>query len=84
MTKEHNRKKIKRRYWISGGIGSLFVGSGLSAMIECGFLKHGDAPDWQWIAGGTLSLIIFMSGLNLLFDSFYHKLKLAKENEQNR
>jgi len=81
MTTQDKHKKLKKRYWMSGGIGSLLLGSGISALIECGFLKHSDAPDWQWIAGGTLALIVFMSGVNLLFDSFYHKLKLEKENE---
>ena len=81
MTTEDKRKKLKTRYWVSGGIGSLLLGSGLSAIVECGFIKHSDAPDWQWIVGGTVSLIIFMSGINLLFDSFYNKLKLEKENE---
>ena len=81
MTTQDKHKKLKKRFWMSGGVGSLLLGSGLSALIECGFLKHSDAPNWQWIAGGTVSLIIFMSGVNLLFDSFYHKLKLEKENE---
>mgnify|MGYP006439755301 FL=1 len=76
---EDERKKLKKRFLISGGVGSLLLGSGLSALIECGFLKHSEAPNWQWIAGGTLSLIILMSGVNLLFDSFHHKLKLEKE-----
>ena len=79
MTTEDKRKKLKKRFLTSGGIGSLLLGSGLSALIECGFLKHSEAPNWQWIAGGTLSLIILMTGVNLLFDSFHHKLKLEKE-----
>ena len=77
-------KKLRKRYWSSGGIGSLLLGSGLSALIECGFLKHSEAPDWQWIAGGTFSLIVLMSGVNLLFDSFHCKLKLEKDHEQER
>lgn len=74
-------RQLKKRYWITGGLGSLLLGSGLSGMIECGFLKHSDAPNWQWIAGGTFALIVLMSGVNLLFDSFHCKLKLNKQNE---
>lgn len=72
------KSQLKKRYWITGGLGSLLLGSGLSGMIECGFLKHSDAPNWQWIAGGTFALIVLMSGVNLLFDSFHCKLKLDK------
>lgn len=69
-------KKAKKQFWIFGALGSLCTGFGLCLLIESGFTKHSEAPDWQWIVLGTLSLIIIMSGINFLFKSFENKLLL--------
>lgn len=70
------RKKAKQQYWLFGGLGSLVLGFGLCLLLESGFLKHSDAPNWKWIGLGTLSLILVMSGINFLFKSFECSLKL--------
>jgi hypothetical protein len=54
------------------------LGAGLSALIERGFLKHTDADQWEWITAGTMSLILIMAGINLLFESFASKPQLTK------
>lgn len=72
-------KQLKKRYWIFGGFGSALLGFGLSALVESGFLKHDNAPTWQWVLAGTLSLILIMTGINFLFESFRSKLKLRSE-----
>ncbi len=71
-------KKVKKQFWVFGALGSLCIGFGLCLLVESGFLKHSDAPDWQWIALGTLSLVIIMSGINFLFKSFENKLLLKQ------
>lgn len=71
-----NSKQLKKRYWIFGGAGTGLLGFGLSALVESGFLKHSDAPAWQWILAGTFSLILIMTGINFLFESFRCKQKL--------
>jgi len=73
-------KKAKRNYWLFGALGSLVLGFGLCLLVESGFIKHSDAPDWHWITLGTLSLILIMSGINFLFQSFKCKLKLKKQS----
>lgn len=74
------RQQLKKRYWIFGGIGTGLLGFGLSALVESGFLKYTNAPTWQWVVAGTLSLALIMTGVNFLFESFRCKLKLAKED----
>ena len=69
-------KTHKKQYWLFGALGSLVLGFGLCLLLESGFLKHSDAEDWTWIAQGTFALILIMSGINFLFRSFEHKLKL--------
>jgi len=69
-------KKAKKEYWLFGALGSLVLGFGLCLLLESGFLKHSDVPNWQWISLGTLSLILIMSGINFLFRSFKSSLKM--------
>jgi hypothetical protein len=76
-----NLKTLKKRYWMFGGVGTGLLGFGLSALVESGFLKHSNAPDWQWIAAGTFSLILIMTGINFLFESFRSKLKIERKLE---
>lgn len=74
------KQKLYKRYWIFGGVGTGLLCFGLSALVESGFLKHSDAPTWQWVLAGTLSLIVVMTGVNFLFESFRCKQKLDNES----
>ncbi|MCH8535113.1 MAG: hypothetical protein LAT51_08605 [Flavobacteriaceae bacterium] len=72
----------QKRYWIYGGSGTAILGFGLSALVESGFLKHETATTWTWVLAGTLSLVLIMTGINFLFESYSHKQLLKeKENE---
>ena len=71
--------QLKKRFWLFGGLGTGLLGFGLSAIVESGFMKHSNAETWQWILAGTLSLIVIMTGVNFLFESFRCKLKLSSK-----
>jgi hypothetical protein len=71
--------QLKKRFWLFGGLGTGLLGFGLSAIVESGFMKHSDAETWQWVLAGTLSLIVIMTGVNFLFESFRCKLKLSSK-----
>lgn len=75
-TKRYTKEQLQKRYWWYGGLGTALFGMGLAALVESGFLKHSGAAAWQWIAAGTLSLIVIMTGINLLFESFACKQRL--------
>lgn len=80
MKSNKQRRKLQKRYWWFGGIGTALLGFGLSAMVESGFLKHDSTvANWQWILAGTLSLVITMTGINLLFESFACKQELKNK-----
>ncbi|MGB5982644.1 MAG: hypothetical protein WBG46_10930 [Nonlabens sp.] len=68
--KSYTKKQLKKRYWWFGGLGTGILGFGLSALVESGFFKHDGAENWQWISAGTVSLILIMTGLNFMFESF--------------
>jgi len=74
--KSYTREQLKKRYWWFGGSGTGILGFGLSALLESGFLKHGGAETWLWIVAGTGSLILIMTGINFLFESFSCKQQL--------
>ena len=74
--KSYTHKQLQQRYWWFGGSGTGILGFGLSALVESGFLKYGEAAPWQWIAAGTGSLILIMTGINFLFESFACKQRL--------
>ncbi|KQC33887.1 hypothetical protein AAU57_11515 [Nonlabens sp. YIK11] len=76
--KKYTDQQLRRRYWIFGGLGMGALGFGLSALVESGFLKHGDAESWQWIMAGTVSLVLIMMGINFLFESFSCKIQLKQ------
>lgn len=76
-------KKAKRDYWVFGGTGSAVLGFGLCLLLESGFLKHNDAPNWQWVVLGTVSLVVIMTGINFLFRSFESKLWLKNNTKQS-
>jgi hypothetical protein len=71
--------QLKKRFWLFGGLGTGLLGFGLSAIVESGFMKHSNAETWQWVLAGTLSLILIMTGVNFLFESFRCKLMLSSE-----
>ena len=76
--KTYTRGQLQKRYWWFGGTGTALLGVGLSALVESGFLKHSsNAEPWQWIVGGTLSLILIMTGINFLFESFACKQRYS-------
>jgi hypothetical protein len=75
--KSYTKNQLKKRYWLYGGLGTGILGFGLSALVESGFLKHSACETWQWVAAGTLSLLLIMTGINFLFESFACKQRLT-------
>ncbi len=71
--------KIYRRWFTQGTIGILMTGAGISMVIKAGFYKHTHPDNWKWIAAGTVSLIVLMSGLVLFVDSIRYRIRYEDE-----
>ena len=56
----------KRKWLLTGGLGSSLFCFGIRGAIETGFYKHDGADLLSWVTLGTLSLITIMLGLILL------------------
>lgn len=78
MRKE-KRSTVKRRWLLKGGAGSALFGFGLCCLLESGFLKYSGAESLHWIAAGTVSLILVLSGLNILIDAVRLRIKMDEE-----
>lgn len=62
----------EKNTWLAKSIaGILLTGAGLSASIDAGIAKSTGAD--HWIIYGTISLMVFMSGLILMIDSVRHR-----------
>ena len=61
---------MKKRWLIQAISGILLTGTGLSMAIDAGFEKFQGNP---YLLYGTLSLIIFMAGINLIIDADNYK-----------
>lgn len=57
---------IRKKWLLSGGAGALLFCGGLCGVVESGFLKHSGAPILQWVAAGTLALVVLMLGMVFL------------------
>lgn len=56
---------------MTGGLGAIFLGSGISCAIESGFLKHEGAQVWHWVLAGTGSLALIIAGVILLIKAAF-------------
>ena len=43
--------------------GLVLVGMGICFISESAMLKFSDAPTWEWVMAGTVSLSVFNAGL---------------------
>lgn len=68
---DHPDQQNRKRRWLLQAVGGLVLtGAGLSMAIDAGFRKWQGEP---WILFGTISLIIFQSGLCLVADSVRYR-----------
>lgn len=72
------QEKLKRRWWLKGSLGTLFLGAGLSGAIESGFLKASVDENILWILAGTASLGLVISGVVFLIEAGIANYELGK------
>ena len=62
------------KWLLLGGLGLALTGAGLCFAIEAGFVKHQEEGDsWIWL--GTGALIVFNSGLGVIGEANFARLK---------
>lgn len=73
------KNKHYRRWLLQAPLGLVILGFGACLIAEAAMLKYGGAPAWQWVAGGTVALVVFNSGLCIFGDSILHRVRYERE-----
>jgi len=71
-----NKRYLKKQWLLRGGLGASLTGLGVCAVVESSFFKYDGVVWYQWAGLGTLSLIVFVSGICLLIDAVRFRIKL--------
>ena len=75
----------KRRYYfrwsVMAPIGLVLTGGGLCMAIDAGFAKNSGAPLLEWLSYGTLSLVIFNSGLSVFGGAVINRMRFLMKQK---
>lgn len=71
-----NMSTLKYKWLFYAISGLLLIGFGLSLFGEAAYLKHTTDQTWEWISLGTLSLIVFNSGICLFGQAIIYRVKM--------
>lgn len=78
----NNTRKHYRRWLIQAPTGLMVIGFGVALIAEAAMTKYGGAATWQWVAYGTVALIVFNSGLCLFGDAILHRVRYEIARKQ--
>ena len=62
-------KKYYQRWLLQAPLGLVLVGLGLSLVADAALYKFQGAATWNWVAYGTVALVVFNSGLCIFGDT---------------
>lgn len=69
----YNRDFQYRSWLTKAPLGLVLTGLGASMISAAAVSKHTGAPTLRWVAGGTIALTVFNSGLSILADASKHR-----------
>lgn len=77
MSKNKHRKK-----WLTlAPLGLVLIGFGLSMVADAAIYRLNGAPTINWIAYGTIALVVFNSGLSVFGRSILEKVRSERANQ---
>ena len=71
-------KKDYLGWLIKAPLGLILVGAGICMIVEAAFFKHSGAPPVEWIAAGTVSLVVFNAGLCVFGSSILSRVRYER------
>ncbi|RYF46744.1 MAG: hypothetical protein EOO39_49320 [Cytophagaceae bacterium] len=77
--RSEREKKLMLKFWVKGGVGAMFLGSGLSVLLHGWGLRQANEDNWFWVSTGGFALI--MTGLRLIGDANRHRTMVDVLNE---
>lgn len=79
-----NKQQYYRRWLLQAPIGLVLIGFGACLIAEAAMDKYDGAPVWQWVAYGTLALVVFNSGLSIFGDSILQRARYERALEKEK
>ena len=76
------KSKHYQKWFAYGGIGAMLMGTGLSMVVDAGFLRNNGGELMTWIIYGTLALVVFMSGTAFFGEAILSKVRYEREQEK--
>lgn len=55
-------------------VGLMLIGFGFSLSGQAIILKGGDGPLWEWVALGTVGLVVFNAGISVFGDAVKRRM----------
>lgn len=83
LNKEMKAKKVNhyRSWLVKAPVGLATIGFGACLIAEAAMLKYSGAMPWEWIAYGTLALVVFNAGLCVFGDAIIHRVHYEREKK---
>lgn len=78
-----DKEKYYRRWLLRAPVGLVLIGFGACLIAEAAMDKYDGAPTWQWVAYGTLALVVFNSGLSIFGDSILQRTRYERAKEKD-
>ncbi len=69
---------------IQAPLGLVLVGFGACLIAEAAMDKYDGVPLWHWVSYGTLSLVVFNSGLCIFGDAILHRVRYERQLEREQ
>jgi hypothetical protein len=73
-----------RRQWkIKAPLGLVLIGLGVSLVSSAAVFKYDGAPTLEWVAYGTLALVVLNSGLSVLVRAGVHQAHYERLRDES-
>jgi hypothetical protein len=75
MFRLKEKNEYYKKWLIRAPLGLVIIGFGACLIAEAAIYKSSGASTWQWLAYGTIALIVFNSGLSIFGDAILQRMR---------
>lgn len=76
-------KSHYRKWLLQAPVGLVLIGFGASLIAEAAVYKYQGAATWDWVAFGTIALVVFNSGISVFGGAILHRVRYEREKEKS-
>ncbi|MEQ8705882.1 MAG: hypothetical protein RIC19_18280 [Phaeodactylibacter sp.] len=79
-----DKQQYYRRWLLRAPAGLVLIGFGACLIAEAAMDKYEGVPTWEWVAYGTIALVVFNSGLSIFGDSILQRVRYERAREKEK